>query len=281
MHTFSSTMTVDEVNNIAEEGAIVPKFDMHTFSSTMTVDEVNNIAEEYGIPLDLRPQVSSSTMTMNRVLANAIGIYEKYLEISSVKNAIDLRPVHPAMLHEISLTTRWKHVGYHPTFKDGEGNVAASMSQFLKFLMASGVRIGKGTALRENERPDSVGPSRQTKKQKTTPFSMALSESDADGSHKMVLELSIPPLLLILSFQEHVEVCSTGNGIHLFGGGNAQHRATGSTGRMFGSSSGGSGRHCFSSWNSGGDGCLWIPLSSHVSSGAFCSLLEFDNWFQS
>ncbi|GKC12043.1 retrotransposon protein, putative, ty3-gypsy subclass [Tanacetum coccineum] len=249
---------------------------MHTFSSTMTVDEVNNIAEEYDIPLDLRPQVPSSTMIMNRVLANAIGIYEQYLEMSGVKNAIDLRPVHPAMLHEIGLTTRWKHVGYHPTFKDGEGN-------------------GRGTALRENERHDSVGPSRRTKKQKTTPFSMALSESDADGSPQNGSRTihSASPLNTVIpgnvnaefggsnqafqSFEhveeeignasnndtnddeEHVEVRSTGKGIHLSGGENAQHHATGSTGRMFGSSSGGSGGHCFSSWNSGGDGVHMSP----------------------
>ncbi|GKF40664.1 hypothetical protein Tco_0124006, partial [Tanacetum coccineum] len=55
------------------------------------------------------------------------------------------------MLYEIGLTTIWKHMGHHLTFKDGERNVATSMSQFLKFPMAGGVRIGKGPALKENE----------------------------------------------------------------------------------------------------------------------------------
>ncbi|GKE39572.1 hypothetical protein Tco_1462977, partial [Tanacetum coccineum] len=36
------------------EGTIVPKFDMHTFTSTMTVDEVNNMAEY----LEINPTVS-------------------------------------------------------------------------------------------------------------------------------------------------------------------------------------------------------------------------------
>ncbi|GJZ53621.1 hypothetical protein Tco_0608506 [Tanacetum coccineum] len=110
--------------------------------------------------------------------------------------------------------------------------VANIMSQFLKFPMASGVRISRGTTLRENEvivqnttqplpvvtpipeksdfqkvvehedervlaakrkaeeakdratgkRPAPGVPSRQTKKKKTAPISMALFESDADGS---------------------------------------------------------------------------------------------------
>ncbi|GJU63193.1 transmembrane 9 superfamily member 1-like protein [Tanacetum coccineum] len=173
----------------------IPKFDMHTFTSGLTVDEVNNIAEEYGIPLDLRPRVPSSTMTMDNLPFDVIGIYEQYLEMSlesllvigspsnvsgkgghdkifnefclSLKNwkdrfffidrraipdampwthhdssvsdpppigvqaedvrrlcenVIDLRPIHPAMLYEIGLTTIWKHVRHHSAFKDGEGN---------------------------------------------------------------------------------------------------------------------------------------------------------------
>ncbi|GJU88906.1 hypothetical protein Tco_1301329 [Tanacetum coccineum] len=67
------------------------------------------------------------------------------------ENVIDLHPVHPAMLYAVGLTTVWKHVGHHPVFKDGEGTVATSMSQFLKFPMAGGVRVGKGTALAANE----------------------------------------------------------------------------------------------------------------------------------
>ncbi|GKA73665.1 hypothetical protein Tco_0779967 [Tanacetum coccineum] len=43
------------------------------------------------------------------------------------------------------------HVGHYSVFKDGEGTVATSMSQFLKFSMAGGVRVGKGIALVANE----------------------------------------------------------------------------------------------------------------------------------
>ncbi|GKG15827.1 hypothetical protein Tco_0358150, partial [Tanacetum coccineum] len=67
------------------------------------------------------------------------------------KNVIDLHPVHPTMLYAIGLMTIWKHVGHHSVFKDGEGTVATSMSQFLKFSMAGGVRVGKGMALATNE----------------------------------------------------------------------------------------------------------------------------------
>ncbi|GKC31354.1 hypothetical protein Tco_1038648 [Tanacetum coccineum] len=67
------------------------------------------------------------------------------------ENIIDLRPVYPTMLYEIGLTTIWKYVGHHPVFKDGDGNVATSMSQFLKFPMSGGVRLGKGTTLAPNE----------------------------------------------------------------------------------------------------------------------------------
>ncbi|GJX58851.1 gypsy type transposase [Tanacetum coccineum] len=234
---------------------VLPKFDMHTYTSNLTVDEVNNLVKEYVIPLDLRPRVPPSTLTMNNLPTNRIAFPSTYFPISSARlesvyyvrnilsqprhkstvdlfrafyklnkqghwffferrsgkgghdkifnefcsslkiwkdrfflidrravpdampwrhhdssvadppptgvraadirrlceNVIDLRPVHPAMLYEIGLTTIWKHVGHHPVFKDGEGNVATSMSQFLKFPLAGGVRISKGPTLKENE----------------------------------------------------------------------------------------------------------------------------------
>ncbi|GKD51906.1 hypothetical protein Tco_1280882 [Tanacetum coccineum] len=130
------------------------------------------------------------------------------------ENVIDLRPVHPAMLYAVGLTTIWKHVGHHPVFKDSEGNVATSMSQFLKFPMAGGVRVGRGTALAANEsdhqrvvevenervlaakrkaqiakdkavgKKVAEGVSHRTKKRKTTPLSFALSDSEADESNR-------------------------------------------------------------------------------------------------
>ncbi|GJU56167.1 hypothetical protein Tco_1229881 [Tanacetum coccineum] len=69
--------------------------------------------------------------------------------------------------------------------------VAANMSEFLKFPMARGVRIGRSTALQPKEeakdktigkRPGHVGTSGRTKKRKIAPLSMALSESEAKGS---------------------------------------------------------------------------------------------------
>ncbi|GJU51264.1 hypothetical protein Tco_1220819 [Tanacetum coccineum] len=212
--------------------AIVPKFDMHVYTSVLTSDEVKSLVAEYAIPLDLHPYIPPSGLIMNRLLADKIGIYDQYLELSGVRvpfstflfsvhwfsfkcrsgkggqgkifkefftslkhwkdrfflidhraisdampwrhqdssvadpdptdiraedirrlceNVIDLHPVHPAMLYAVGLTTIWKHVGLHPVFKDGDETVATSMSQFLKFPMARGVHVGKGTTLAANE----------------------------------------------------------------------------------------------------------------------------------
>ncbi|GJX42741.1 hypothetical protein Tco_0257731 [Tanacetum coccineum] len=125
------------------------------------------------------------------------------------ENVIDLRLVHPSMLYEIGLTTIWKHVGRHLVFKDSEGTVATSMSQFLKFSLARGVRIGKGAAFAADEkvveyenkrvlaakrkahaakdkatekRSAAEGTSRRTKKKKTDPLTFALDETEGDDS---------------------------------------------------------------------------------------------------
>nr|GEU49671.1 transposase (putative), gypsy type [Tanacetum cinerariifolium] len=168
---------------------------MHTYTSSMTDDEVISITSEYGIPLDLRPHAPEPTLTMNKLPLNAIGIYEQYLEMSGVRvpfstlllgiikhfwvhisqlvllvisdppptrvnaehshrlygNIIDLRPFHLAMLYEVGLTTILKRVGQHPSFKDAKGTVYANMSEFLKFLMVREVRISRGTSLLPNE----------------------------------------------------------------------------------------------------------------------------------
>ncbi|GKC09053.1 hypothetical protein Tco_1000663 [Tanacetum coccineum] len=168
--------------------AVVLKFDMHVYTSVLTSDEVKNLAEEYAIPSDLHPCVPPSDLTMNRLPVDKIdssvadppptGVRAEDIR-RLCEHVIDLRPVHPAMLYAVGLTTIWKHVGHHPVFKDGEGNgsiivlplfayvtrllhflliclvlsfaVATSVFEFLKFPMAGGVRVGKGTALAANE----------------------------------------------------------------------------------------------------------------------------------
>ncbi|GJV43183.1 hypothetical protein Tco_1427719 [Tanacetum coccineum] len=160
---------------------VVPTFDMHVYTSVLTSDEVKSLVAEYAIPLDLHPCVPLFCLTMNRLPADKIGSLvllrtsfgerrsrQDFQRDSSVadpaptsihaedirrlcENVIDLRPVHPAMLYAVSLTTIWKHVGHHPVFKDGDGTVATSMSLFLKFPMAGGVCVGKGTTLAANE----------------------------------------------------------------------------------------------------------------------------------
>nr|GEU91526.1 transposase (putative), gypsy type [Tanacetum cinerariifolium] len=126
-------------------------------------------------------------------------------------HVIDLRPVHPAMLYAVGLTTIWKHVGHHPDFKDGERNIATSMSEFLKFLIAGSVRVGKRTTLANNERvveyenervlaakrkaqaakdraagkrSAAEGTSHPTKKKKGAPMTFALDDSEEDDSNR-------------------------------------------------------------------------------------------------
>nr|GEY86335.1 hypothetical protein [Tanacetum cinerariifolium] len=55
------------------------------------------------------------------------------------------------MLFEIETISIWKHVDHHPTFKDAKVNASANVAEFLKFPMASGVRIRRGIALRPDE----------------------------------------------------------------------------------------------------------------------------------
>nr|GFA61069.1 hypothetical protein [Tanacetum cinerariifolium] len=60
------------------EEPIISKFYMHTFTSSMTADEVSALAEEYVIPSDIRPRVFPPILTMNKLPVGAIGIYEQY-----------------------------------------------------------------------------------------------------------------------------------------------------------------------------------------------------------
>nr|GEV27781.1 hypothetical protein [Tanacetum cinerariifolium] len=114
------------------------------------------------------------------------------------EHVVDLRPVHPDMLYEIGLTTILE--------------TPANIFEFMRFLMASGVRIGRGTALRPDEkvvesgdarileakekkkgqdvqnkvtgkRRGTEGPSQCLKKKKTAPVTLDLSsESENLGS---------------------------------------------------------------------------------------------------
>ncbi|GJS55832.1 hypothetical protein Tco_0629194 [Tanacetum coccineum] len=51
---------------------VIPKFDMYTYTSVLTLDEANSLAEEYAIPMDLRHRVPPSTLTMNKLPADKI-----------------------------------------------------------------------------------------------------------------------------------------------------------------------------------------------------------------
>ncbi|GJT20966.1 hypothetical protein Tco_0890903 [Tanacetum coccineum] len=244
---------------------VVSKFDMHVYTFVLTSDEVKTLVAEYAIPLNLHPCVPPFGLTMNRLLADKIDAMPWRHQDSSVadpsptgiraedirrlcENVIDLLPVHLAMLYAIGLTTIWKHVGYHPVFKDGE---------------RTGVRVGKGVALAANEvipqhttphlpfgsqipeisdhqkvveyenkrvlaakrkaqaakdiavgkRVATEGASQRPKKKKTTPLSFALSDSEADGSPRSGLGThhSASPLNTIIP--NEVELTTEGDGL--------------------------------------------------------------------
>nr|GEU64782.1 hypothetical protein [Tanacetum cinerariifolium] len=205
------------------------------------------------------------------------------------ENVIDLRPVHPAMLYTIGLSTIWKHVEYHPVFKDGEGTVVTGLSQFLKFPMAGGIpeksdhqrvveyeneRVlaakRKAQAAKDRvaeKRAATEGASQRPKKKKTSPLSFALSDSEADGSPRSGSGTHHSALPLNTIILNEAELTTEGDGLIL----DSQHsnpsdedahnvrdetahtHASRSTGRVS-SSSGGSHHQAFPRRIPGGDG---------------------------
>nr|GEV14141.1 hypothetical protein [Tanacetum cinerariifolium] len=134
--------------------AVVPKFDMHVYTSVLTSDEVNSLVSEYAIPLALHPCVPHSNLTTNRLPADKIGPFF-LIDRRSIPDAMPWRHqdsnVADSAPTGLDLRPYGSMWGYNPVFKDGEGTVPTSMSQFLKFPMAGGVRVGKGTALTANK----------------------------------------------------------------------------------------------------------------------------------
>ncbi|GJW61194.1 hypothetical protein Tco_0110529 [Tanacetum coccineum] len=156
----------------------------------VSFDQLFSLVVEYAIPLDLHPCVPPSGLTMNRLPADKIDAMPWKNQDSSVadppftgvcaedirrlcEHIINLRPVHPAMLYAVGLTTVWKHVGHHPVFKDGEGNGNVI------FPMAGGVRVGKGTALAADE----------VISQHTTPPLPSGSQIPEKSDHQRVVEV--------------------------------------------------------------------------------------------
>nr|GEU47852.1 transcription factor gamyb [Tanacetum cinerariifolium] len=89
----------------AAGNTVIPKFDMHIFTSTMTVDEVNNIAEEYGIPLDLRPCVPSYTLRMINLPGFAAVLAILIIKASQSRQHDMSKPT-PHLLNEKKLQTQ-------------------------------------------------------------------------------------------------------------------------------------------------------------------------------
>ncbi|GJZ46272.1 hypothetical protein Tco_0593868 [Tanacetum coccineum] len=110
VYSFDLPFPLHHMSSGSQGDAVVPKFDMQTYTSVLTANEVKSLVEEYAISLDLNPYAmpwrhqnsSVADPPPTRVWAEDIR--------RQCENIIDIRPVHPAMLYEIGLTTIWKHV---------------------------------------------------------------------------------------------------------------------------------------------------------------------------
>nr|GEU29104.1 putative transposase (putative), gypsy type [Tanacetum cinerariifolium] len=195
------------------------------------------------------------------------------------ENIIDLCPVHSAMLYAIGLTTIWKHVGHHPVFKDGEGTVATNMSQFLKFLMVGGIpekSDHQKVVEYENERVLAAKKKAQAARDKATEKGDDSTRSGSETHHSAsplntIISDDVDPMTsggsLVLEFvmREEDDADHSLDNIHMFilvelglhhGEGDEQtyRHASGSSGHVVSSSTGGSGRLAFPKRNPSGDG---------------------------
>nr|GEV38980.1 putative reverse transcriptase domain-containing protein [Tanacetum cinerariifolium] len=117
----------------------------------MSTKDVKSLALRHGIPLDLHPVALTKGWTMDQLLDDMIGMYEQYFKFSGIKRhhdsdisdsvpedgfseqdvqtlaekVIDLRPVPSRLLFQGRLATTWDVPGFHPVFKDTEGNVSS------------------------------------------------------------------------------------------------------------------------------------------------------------
>ncbi|GJY82080.1 hypothetical protein Tco_0494831 [Tanacetum coccineum] len=175
------------------------------------------------------------------------------------KNIIDLLLVHPAMLYEIGLTTIWKHVGHHLVFKDGDGNVATSMSQFIKFPMSGGVvehEDERVLAAQQKARAtkDKADGKRSAAEGNDTEINSPNKASSPHSEHSLQSQHSAHS-------DEDTHAHSNGDGLyHDERGEHARRHAFGSTCRVLNSSPGGSARRVFPQRNHGGDKIGLFPL---------------------
>nr|GFB41544.1 hypothetical protein [Tanacetum cinerariifolium] len=156
------------------EAAVIPKFDMPCYESSMSPKDVKSLALRYGIPLDLHPRAPYEGWTMDQLPKEVIEgrkgcwrraipdampwrhhdsdvndtVPEDGFNASNVQKLterfIDLRPVPIGLLLRGGLATTWDFSGFHPIFKESEGNVV-TMSEYLRFLFLSGASIVQGT----------------------------------------------------------------------------------------------------------------------------------------
>nr|GEV59823.1 transposase (putative), gypsy type [Tanacetum cinerariifolium] len=153
MHVYTSVLTSDEVKSLVAE-YVIP-IDLHPCvpPSGLTMNRLSadkiGIYDQYLELSGVRVPFSTFLLRVIKHFRNAVPWRHQDSSVADpapigvraedirrlCENVIDLRPVHPAILYAVGLMTRWKHVGHHPVFKD----VATSMSQFLKFLMAEGI----------------------------------------------------------------------------------------------------------------------------------------------
>nr|GEX26975.1 hypothetical protein [Tanacetum cinerariifolium] len=94
---------------MAEEGcfvevAVIFKFDMPHHRSTMSPKDVKLLARKYNIPLDLHRCAPFEGWTMDKLIEEAIGLYEQFFDFygALAGRVIDLRPVYPGLTFAVA-----------------------------------------------------------------------------------------------------------------------------------------------------------------------------------
>ncbi|GJW25342.1 hypothetical protein Tco_0039153 [Tanacetum coccineum] len=178
------------------------------------------------------------------------------------ENVVDLRLVYLVILYEIGLTTIWKHVGHHPTFKDSERNVGtrrlyseqfwhSSLCSLLTTVIPDNVNVGAGDSNqisqdvehKEEETGNDSNPNDVNEQGEINSPHFASSPHSVHSTHS---DRS-------LHSEDQHNVRFRDYDLHRSRNDNIKHAATGSTGRVVSSSSGGSGRLDFPTRHLAGD----------------------------
>ncbi|GJZ11972.1 hypothetical protein Tco_0546731 [Tanacetum coccineum] len=272
---------------------VVPKFDMHTYTSSMTDDEVANMASKYDIPLDLRPRAPDPTLTMNKLPLNAIAFanmseFLKFPMVNRVRIGLGtaLLPNEVIVQHTtLPLLVKTPL----PAKLDSQRAVERGDERIIAAKEKKKLKESQDMAVGKRARPE--GPSQRAKRKKNTPLSLALSDdTDTDSPPRAVFDTihSVTPITTVAPIVDDAEARGSNQGLQSDGnaaenvGNVSQHddnanvvnspapnfsppseHSSHSERRAFVSTSGGFGRHTFPSRNSNGD--EGASLRNHLS----------------